>query len=314
MSSSLRVLFEKYGIYIFLGLLLLVASVVSPAFLRLQNLRDILNQVAPLAMVGIGQTFVILSGNEGIDLSVASVMATAAVIVSVVTGGQNALFLPALFVCLCFGLVVGLANGLLITKQKCPPVLTTLSMMIIIDGLRLLCTGGAPKGDFPGVMRFLGTSNIGPFPASIITLAALTAAAGVLLRKTVLGRKIYATGGNINTAKLSGYKTDRILTLVYAISGFMAAVGGIFLGGWIGVVDNWVGKGYEIDSIAVVVMGGTSFEGGRGGVFGTIAGVFIIMILYNLVLLLHLPIFSQYIVKGAVIVFAAYFYVRKVIR
>jgi len=314
MPSSLRALFEKYGIYIFLGLLLLVASAVSPAFLRPQNLRDILNQVAPLAVVGIGQTFVILSGNEGIDLSVASVMATSAVIASVMTGGQDALFLPALLVCLFFGAFLGLINGLFITKQKCPPVLTTLSMMIIIDGVRLLCTGGAPKGDFPPVMRFLGTSTIGPFPASLVALALLTAASGVVLRKTVLGRQIYATGGNINTARLCGYRTDRLLTLVYMISGFMAAIAGIFLGGWIGVVDKWVGKGYEIDSIAVVVMGGTSFEGGRGGVFGTIAGVFIVMILYNLVLLLHLPVFSQYIVKGAVIVFAAYFYVRRVIR
>ena len=95
------------------------------------------------------------------------------------------------------------------------------------------------------------------------------------------------------------------------ISGCTAAIAGMYLAGWIGIADNWVGKGYELDSIAAVVMGGTSFEGGQGGVLGTIAGVLIIMMLYNLILLLHLPVQAQYIVKGAVIVLAASFYVRR---
>jgi len=313
-KASIKAVFDKNGMYIFLIFLLVLASVISPAFLRPQNLRDVLNQIAPLAMAGIGQTFVILSGNANIDLSVSSVMATAAVIVSKVSGGQDALFIPAIIIGICFGATVGLINGLLVAKLKAPPVMTTLSMMIIIDGLRLLFTGGAPSGDFPSWMRFLGTGSIFSIPTSIISLIIMTAAAYTILNKTVLGRKIYTVGGNINTARICGYNTDLIIISVYFISSTMAAIAGIYLGGWIGVVDNWVGKGYEIDSIAVVVMGGTSFEGGKGGVLGTIAGVFIIMILYNLVLILHLPESTQYIVKGCVIVFAAYFYVRRKIR
>lgn len=313
-AVSLKESFEKYGIYIFLILLFAFASLVSPAFLKPQNLRDVLNQAAALGIVSIGQTFVILTGRGGLDLSVASVMATVAVIVAKNTGGQDALLLPVAMVCLLFGILVGLANGLLITKRRVPPFMATLGMMIIIQGFRFLYTKGAPKGDFPMFLRFLGRGNIGPVPTSVISLAILTVIAAIVLKKSVFGRQLYAIGGNINTAHLSGYNTDRIITLTYIISGFTAAIAGFYLAGWIGIADNWVGKGYELDSIAAVVMGGTSFEGGRGGVLGTIAGVLIIMMLYNLVLLLHLPVQVQYIVKGAVIILAASFYVRRAIR
>jgi ribose/xylose/arabinose/galactoside ABC-type transport system permease subunit len=306
--------FEKRGIYIFLIFLFAFASVVSPAFLKPQNLRDVLNQAAALGIVSIGQTFVILTGRGGLDLSVASVMATVAVIIAKTTGGQDSLFLPVAMVCLLFGVLVGLANGLLVTKRSVPPFMATLGMMIIIQGLRFLYTKGAPKGDFPMLLRFLGKGNLGPIPISVISLAILTVIAAVVLKKTVFGRQLYAVGGNINTAYLSGYNANRIITFTYVISGFTAAIAGLYLAGWIGISDNWVGKGYELDSIAAVVMGGTSFEGGRGGVFGTIAGVLIIMMLYDLVLLLHLPVQVQYIVKGAVIILAASFYVRRSVR
>jgi len=144
-SMSFKTLFERHGIYIFLGILFIAASLVSPNFLNPQNLKDILNQAAALGMVAIGQTFVILIGGGGLDLSVASVMATVAVIIAHNTQGQDALFLPVAVVCLLFGLIVGLANGLLITKRKVQPFMATIGMMIIIQGLRFLYTGGAPK-------------------------------------------------------------------------------------------------------------------------------------------------------------------------
>lgn len=312
--SSAKTTLERYGIYIFLVLLFFFASVVSPSFLKPQNLKDVLNQAAALGIVSIGQTFVVLTGRGGLDLSVASVMATVAVITAKNTGGMDAMLPPVALVCLLFGAAVGLANGLLITKRRVPPFMATLGMMIIIQGLRFLYTKGAPKGDFPPLLRFLGRGEIGPVPTSVISLIIFTVISLILLRKTSFGRKIYAVGGNIRTAFLSGYHTDRIITLTYVISGVTAAVAGLYLAGWIGIADNWVGKGYELDSIAAVVMGGTSFEGGRGGVLGTIAGVLIIMMLYNLVLLLHLPVQVQYIVKGAVIILAASFYVRRAVR
>jgi ribose transport system permease protein/inositol transport system permease protein len=254
LSISIKSVFEKYGIYIFLGLLFITASVVSPQFLNPQNLKDILNQAAALGMVAIGQTFVILIGGGGLDLSVASVM------MAHNTGGQDALFLPVAFVCLLFGILVGLVNGLLITKRKVQPFMATLGVvqpfmatlgvMIIVQGLRFLYTKGAPKGGFPPILRFLGTGDIGPIPTSILSLAMLVALAVIVLNKTTLGRQIYAIGGNIETAYLSGYRIDLVITVVYMISGFCAAIAGLYLAGYVGISDNWVGKGYELDSIA----------------------------------------------------------------
>ncbi|MCK5094103.1 MAG: ABC transporter permease [Spirochaetes bacterium] len=309
-SSSAYVgsLFEKYGIFIFLMILFITASLVSPNFLKPQNLKDILNQSSALGIVSIGQTFVILIGGGGLDLSVASVMSTVAVIMAHNTEGQNALFLPVTGVCLLFGIIVGLANGLLITKRKVQPFMATLGMMIIVQGIRFLYTKGMPKGGFPPILRFLGTGDVGPIPTSILSLAVMVFTAFVILRKTTLGRQIYAIGGNVQTARLCGYKIDLITTVVYMISGFMAAIAGLYFSGWIGISDNWAGEGYELDSIAAVVMGGTTFEGGRGGVLGTVVGVLIVMMLYNLVLLLHMPVQAQYVVKGVVIILATSFY------
>jgi ribose/xylose/arabinose/galactoside ABC-type transport system permease subunit len=308
---SVKLLFEKYGIYIFLLLLVVFSSLVSPTFLRPQNLVNILNPAAALGMVAIGQTFVILTGRGGLDLSVASVMATVAVIAAAYTRGQDTLLLPAAIICLSFGVLVGLINGGLVTKLRVPPIMATLGMMIILQGVRFIYTKGIPEGTYPPLLRFLGTGFVEFMPTSVLSLSAMMIIAVLVLNKTVFGRQLYAVGGNINAAILSGYNTDLILILVYIISGVAASIGGLYLAGWIGVADNWVGQGYEVDSIAAVVMGGTSFEGGRGGVFGTIAGVLILVILYNLVLLLHLPVQTQYMVKGGVIIFAASFYVRR---
>jgi ribose/xylose/arabinose/galactoside ABC-type transport system permease subunit len=207
--------------------------------------------------------------------------------------------------------MVGLANGLFVTKRKVQPFIATLGMMIILQGVRFLFTEGVPKGTFPPFLRFLGTGSLGPIPVSVLSFAVLLALAAIVLRKTVFGRQIYATGGNIDAAIICGYNTDLIIIVTYMISGLTAAIAGLYLSGWLGISDNWVGKGYEVDSIAAVVMGGTSFQGGKGGVFGTTAGVLIIATLYNLVLLLHFPLHFQYIVKGGAIILAASFYSRR---
>ena len=308
---GVKAAFERHGIFIFLGGLFLFSSILSPAFLTAQNLKNILTPAAALGMVSIGQTFVILTGRGGLDLSVASVMASTAVMIAGLTQGKDELLFPVICICLTFGIFVGLVNGALVTKRGIQPFIATLGIMIIIQGLRFLYTRGAPKGTYPALLRFLGTGSVGPIPTSIISLAVATIIAWIVLEKTIYGRKVYAVGGNINTAALSGYNTDGILISIYAISGFMAALSGIFLAGWLGVSDNWIGKGYEVDSIAAVVMGGTSFAGGRGGVLGSIAGVFILMIIYNLLLLLHLPHQAQLIIKGAIIILAVSFYARR---
>ena len=180
--TTAKLLFEKYGIYIFLGFLFIFSSLISPAFLTVQNIKNILTPAAALGMVSIGQTMVILTGGGGLDLSVASVMATVAVIVARNTAGQDALLLPVGLSCLLFGVLVGLVNGLLITKRKVQPFIATLGVMMVVQGLRFLYTGGAPKGSFPPILRFMGTGSVGPVPTSVISLAVLMALATIVLK------------------------------------------------------------------------------------------------------------------------------------
>ncbi len=307
-SLLLRHFASRYAIFLFPLLLFAVASILSPTFHQVKNLLDILNLSAALGIVSLGQTFVILAGNGGVDLSVASVMSTVAVIMARNTNGQDSLFLPVMAMCILLGVLVGGLNGLIIVKRRVQPFMATMGTMIIVQGARFIYSQGSARGNFPPILRFLGTGSIGPIPVSVLSLIVFAGIASFVLKKTTFGRKIYAIGGNIRTARLSGYNTDLILIGVYIISGFMAAVGGLYHAGWIGISDNWVGKGYEMDSIAAVVMGGTTFEGGRGGALATIAGVLIMMMLYNLVLLVDIPVQVQYIVKGAVIILATSLY------
>jgi len=308
--TRLKTVVAKSGVYLALLLLLLVAAIISPVFYRPANVFSVLEQASALGIVSIGQTFVILAG--GIDFSVAATMATVNVVAASQMLGRNEMVIPVSLLCLALGGCVGLTNSALITRLKIPPFVATLGMMIVIRGARFLYTKGAPYGSIPPHLRFMGTGEIGSLPVAVIVFALFSAVAIFVLRKTALGRKIYAVGGNPIAAYLSGTRVHRVVTVAYLICGVLAAAAGLMLTGYLGFADNWAGKGYELDSIAAVVVGGTSLAGGRGSVVGTIAGVLIITILFNLVLILNLPIQSQLIVKGSVIIgaVALYFYRR----
>lgn len=301
-----------YGLYLALAILVVVASILSPAFLRWQNLTNIMAQTSPLLLVALGQLFVILVG--GLDLSQASVMATAAVIVTQTTAGKSELLAPAIAVVLGFAAAVGLFNGWLVTRRGVPPFIATLGSMLVVQGIRFLLTAGAPKGLLPPAIIWLGQSR--PFwsiPVSAWVAAAVAVATAVILKRTTYGCKLYATGGGRAAAELSGIRTERVITLAYVLSSVFSALGGLVLAGFVGMVDNWVGKGYELDAIAAVVLGGVALEGGRGGVAGALVGVLIIRLLLNLVFILHLSIEVQEIVKGLVLIGAGALYARRVI-
>ncbi len=309
-KTGLKTVLVKSGIYLALALLLLVAAVISPVFYRSRNIFAVLEQASALGIVSIGQTFVILAG--GIDFSVGAVMATTNVVAGSQMLGRNEMVVPVSLLCLALGGSVGLINSVLITRLRIPPFVATLGMMIVIRGTRFLYTKGAPYGSIPPNLRFVGTGKIGSLPVAVIVFALFSVVAIFFLRKTVLGRKIYSVGGNPIAAHLSGTRVNWVITITYVICGLLAAVAGLVLTGYLGFADNWAGKGYELDSIAAVVVGGASLTGGRGSVMGTIAGVLIITIIFNLVLILNLPIQSQLIVKGSVIIgaVALYFYRR----
>lgn len=307
-GARVKNILSKYGIHLALVSIIIISGLVSPAFLSANNISNMLLQVAPLGIVVIGQAFVILV--RGLDLSVASVMATAAV-VATAFNGQPGDVLPIIFVAIGIGVLTGLANGLLVTKRDVSPFLATLATMIVLQGFRFAYTQGAPSGNVPHFFRIIGSENIMGVPYNVLILILIALAFGVLLHKSTFGRQVYITGGNPTVARLVGMNADRITIICYVISGALAAVAGLVLSGFVGIVDNWVGRGFELDSIVAAVMGGIALSGGRGTILGGLVGAAILIVVFNAVLLFGMPVQFQIIIKGVVIVVAAAFYVKR---
>jgi ribose/xylose/arabinose/galactoside ABC-type transport system permease subunit len=295
-------IFEGYGLMIFCALLIGVTAIVSPSFRSPNNIQNVLTAAAPLGIVVIGQVLVILV--RGFDLSMASVMATAAVIATEFDQSTNWSILSVAAVTLAMCLCVGLANGLLITKRGMSPFLATLATMIVLQGLRFAWTHGAASGRVPDGLRFVGTGQLFGIPVNILLLLFLAAVFWFMLRRTAFGRRIYLVGGSTRGAELVGINVGRIVVACYVLSAVLAGIGGIVLVGYVDGVDNWVGRGYELDSIVAAVMGGVALTGGRGSVLGGLVGALLLTVIFNIVLLLGLPVQFQFVVKGAVIIIA----------
>jgi ribose transport system permease protein len=299
-------LLSKYGLLGFLVANALVVSVLSPAFLKPENIANVLTQAAPLGIVVLGQTFVLLVG--GVDLSVASVMATSAVIATGFAATDNRM-VPVIFAAaIGLGLVVGLVNGFLVAKRNVSPFLATLATTIVLQGLRFLYTQGSTGSTLPSAFALMGAGRFLGVPVNLIALVVLAAIFGFVLLVSKYGRKIYLVGNNARGAILVGLPTDRIIIGCYALCSVIAAIAGLFLVGYVGQVDQWTGKGYELDSIVAAVMGGVAITGGRGNVFGALLGVLILVVMFNAVILLGLPVQVQLILKGVIVIAASAFY------
>jgi ribose/xylose/arabinose/galactoside ABC-type transport system permease subunit len=307
-STKAKDFIRNYGIHLVLVFLIVVTALISPQFLASRNISNMLLQAAPLGIVVIGQVLVILV--RGLDLSVASVMATAAV-VATSFNGQDSDALAVFAVAIAIGLATGLVNGLLITKRNVSPFLATLATLTLLQGLRFAYTQGAPSGNVPPIYRVLGSQLFYGIPYNMIILAVLTLVFSLLLHKSTFGRRIYITGGNPVTARLVGINADRVTIACYVISGCLAALAGLILSGFVGIVDNWVGRGFELDSIVAAVMGGVALSGGRGSIIGGLLGTAILVVVFNAVLMIGFPVQVQFIIKGLVIIIAAAFYVRR---
>jgi ribose/xylose/arabinose/galactoside ABC-type transport system permease subunit len=276
------------------------ATILSPLFLTEANISNVLRQAAPLGIVSIGQTIAILT--FGIDLSVSSVATFASIIAAVVMAGRPDMIFPAILLALSFGIIVGLINGLLITKFGLADFIVTLATWSLIDGIMFVLSEGREVGSVASVFMKLSGRDIGPFPISVIVWAILVLGAVIFLKYTRTGHYIYAVGGNAEVAHLSGINVDLVKTLAYTISGLLAATGGLILLARLGVGYPLAGREFQLDSIAAVVIGGTSLFGGRGGVLGTVAGVLIVGSLNNIFNLVGVSAFAQLVLKGLVII------------
>ena len=289
-----------------LGLLILcgVLGLSSDRFLTADNLLNVCRQSAVNTIVSLGQLVVIITA--GIDLSVGSILGVCCVLVALlIHAGVPPL--AAVLGALTAGSALGAVNGVLLTKLHLPhPFIPTLGMMNVARGLALVISGGFPISELPPGFRFVGAGSIGWIPAPVILVVLLCAAFYVALSRTTIGRDIYAIGGNPQAARLSGVPLDSRLILVYAVSGFTAALGAIVLAGRMNSGFPLAGMGGELDSIAAVVIGGASFLGGVGTVSGTVVGALIMGVLRNGLNLLNVSAAWQTVVIGVVIVAAVW--------
>jgi len=300
-STRRREFLQRYGLILSFVLLCLALTLLSDRFLTAGNIVNILRQSTINGIIAVGMTFVILTA--GIDLSVGSILALSSVIAASMLQGGMAVP-AAVAIGLGVGSACGLINGVIITRTRVPPFVTTLGMMTIARGLALVYTEGRPITGLPDGFRFIGTGSIGPIPTPIIIAAATFILGYILLTRTSLGQFIYAIGNNPIAARYAGVSVSLNITLVYLLSGLLAALAGLILTARLDSAQPTAGLGFEFDAIAAVVVGGTSFAGGMGGLGGTLIGVLIIAVLNNGLNLLNISSFYQPVVSGVVIALA----------
>ncbi|MCB2292195.1 ribose ABC transporter permease [Clostridium algoriphilum] len=301
MKVNLRNMIVKYKSLVGLLVLCIVISFITPRFLSISNIKNVLTQVSVNAVIAVGMSFVILTG--GIDLSVGSILAVSAAVAASIIKSTGNLFL-AIIVALAIGAVIGFINGILISKGRIQAFIVTLATMIIFRGVTYVYTNGTPISGLGQSFSSIGNKMILGIPIPVVFMVIIFGIAFYVLSQTRYGRYIYALGGNEDSARLSGINTDKIKTLVYVICGATAALSGIIVTSRIGSASPNAGVGFELDAIAAVVLGGTSLIGGEGSVVGTIIGALIIGVLNNGLNLMNVSPFYQSIIKGIVILLA----------
>jgi ribose transport system permease protein len=298
---SLNNFLQVAGILPILVAICILFALLSPNFLSAGNAVNILRQASINIVLATGMTFVILTG--GIDLSVGSILAVSAV-VAVLVSLLPAIGWLAVPAALLTGLLLGLVNGALITFLNVPPFIVTLGTLTALRGAAYLVANGTTVINRDINFAWVGNSYIGPLPWLVIIALLTVAVSWFVLRQTVLGVQIYAVGGNERAARLTGIKVSRVLLFVYGVSGLLSGLAGIMSSSRLYSATGLLGQGYELDAIAAVILGGTSFTGGIGTIVGTLFGALIIAVLNNGLTLLNMSYFWQLVVKGLVIIVA----------
>ena len=293
-------------------LLFLLGGIISPGFVNPTQAINIIRLAAFLGIIAAGQTLVIISGGEGIDLSVGAIVTLGAILTFRITNGEDGLILPALAVVLLVGALVGLVNGLGIVLLRIPPLVMTLAMAGVVQGLILLVTRGQLEGDTPELMSdLISRPLVFDLPGVVFLWILLGFGIWFLLERTPYGKMLFAVGINRRTAMLSGIQVPVVVALTYAMSGLLAAFGGFVLLGFTQTVFLNLGQPFLFPSIAAVVVGGTLLSGGKGSYWGTMSGALVLQLINSLLQARQLPEAAQLIVLGVVLLVLISIYGRQ---
>ena len=285
-----------------------VGCIISDDFRTARNFMNVFDNSVALGLVALGQTLVLLTG--GIDLSVGGVINLTSCLTSGIINGNTMLFVPVVFGVILLGILIGFLNGTMTVWLGVHPLIVTLGMSIVLQGVTFMYAL-APPGAMPLFYDYVAYARIWGIPVAPMVLVLIYLAVGLFLRKMRLGRYIYAVGGNANAARLTGIMKNRVLVFVYAVSGFFAALSGLYLVSRMGIGDPKIGDNFMLQSITPVVLGGTTLAGGKGGIWGTLIGVYLLIMVRNLLNFMDISSYYQWIIEGLIIIIAVSFYVEK---
>ncbi len=291
----------KYIMYLVLIIMCIVLAISSENFLKVNNLINIVKQIAIQSIVAIGMTMIIITGN--IDLSVGSIVAFASVVVAMLMTAGVPIPIAIVITILVSG-VLGLISGGVTAKLKLHSFLVTLALMQAIRGIAQTMTGGYPKAGLPDIFGKIASAYIGPVPLLVIYMAVIYIIFMFIMKNTSFGRAIYAIGGNEESARLSGINVEKVKTMVFIISSMLCGVAGVLLTAKVRSGDPTSANGWEMDTIAGAIIGGTNMAGGEGKLAGTIIGLLFVGVLGNGMVLLGVNAYMQSVIKGLLIFLA----------
>ncbi len=293
---------KNYSVLFLLLMFIIICSIISDSFLTMSNIMSLLKQCSITGLMAIGMHFVIVTG--GIDLSVGSVSAFASIVMTALIKFKEMPIVPAIIIGIIGGVLFGLINGIFIVRFKLPAFIMTMASMEAARGLALVISNGDPITSLGQSFNWIGKFKIGPVPFIGILWIILAVIAALVLKYTVFGRGLYAIGGNEEAARLSGIRISSYTILCYVICGFTAAVAGFFQSSWLQVGQPTISDGKELDAIAACVIGGASLSGGRGNMYCTFAGVWLMQIITNIFNMLGVSSYIQKIMLGVIIIAA----------
>lgn len=299
--NKMRAYYQKYGMLLVLIAMIIIISVLKPNFMAIGNFTNVLKQISVYAMIGYGVTFIIIT--TGIDLGLGAYMALAGVVAAYIAQTE----MPGIVSVLAgagIGVIIGIANGLIISISKIPPFIVTLGMTTITRGMALLLTNGKPVSRLSESFRWWGGGRLFGIPTPIVWLVIMTLISWVLLDHMKFGRYNRAIGGNEKAAVISGINIFRYKVLIYTFSGFCCGFAGVILASRVASGSPSAAQGYELDAIAGSVIGGTSMMGGTGSIFGVLIGAMVIGVLNAGLNMLGVSSYWQEIVKGVIIIVA----------
>lgn len=308
LSSRLRANQGVLVVAALLVILLIFGAFISDRFRTTSNILNIFEQSTGLALVSLGQTLAILTG--GIDLSVGSMISLLSTLTSGLIAGKVSMVLPVAIGILLLGLLIGICNGLLIIWLRVHPLIVTLGMSAVLQGIVLLYSLG-PAGSVPPSFNFLAYGKVLGLPIGAVFILVLFLLVALFLRYARLGRYIYAVGDDEVGARLMGLPRARVMLTVYGFSGFCCGLTAIYLTSRFSVGQPYTGLNYTLASITPVVVGGTLLSGGKGGVFGTLLGVYLISLLNNVLNFMDVSTHYQLIAQGLIVIAAVSVYVEK---